>query len=280
MANNKWWFEEEGGLKLIKFSHFEQYSNFVYFITTRHTGKSTGQLASFNLGFQEYDSTENVIANRKSLANYHNIPFDSFIFLRQTHSNNIKIVDDSDKAKGLLSKTDAIQDTDGYILTKPDICPIVMTADCVPVILLDPIKNIAGVFHAGWRGTLKLIAQKGLKIMQNIYGTNPADVLVSIGPSIGPCCYEVGNEVIDEVKKIFPYNFDELIIKKDNKKTHLDLWTANKIQLKHVGIIESNIIICNSCTYHNPETFFSYRFSKGVTGRMGTGIYLRSNSAI
>lgn len=276
MANiDNWWFEEKDELKLIKFSHFEKYPNFVYFITTRIAGNSSGQLASLNLGFQEYDSPGNVIKNRQSLAKHHNIPFDSFIFLRQTHSNNIKIVDTSDKAKGLLSKTTAIQDTDGYILTTPDICPVVMTADCVPVILFDPIKNIAGVFHAGWRGTLKLIVQKGLRIMQNNYATNPNDVLVSIGPSIGPCCYEVGNEVIEEVKKIFPKNFNELIINKENEKTHFDLWAANKIQLIQEGVVESNIIICNSCTYHNPETFFSYRFSKGITGRMGTGIYLR-----
>ena len=147
----KWWFEEKNDFKFIKFSHFEKYPEFNYFITTRLAGKSSGQLNSFNLGFQEYDNPENVIANRKSLAEYHNIQFESLIFLRQTHSNNIKIVDSSDKAKGLLSKADAIQDTDGYILTKPGICPVVMTADCVPIILFDPVKKIAGVFHAGWR---------------------------------------------------------------------------------------------------------------------------------
>lgn len=275
IESEKWWFEEKNDFKFIKFSHFEKYSNFVYFITTRHSGKSSGQLNSFNLGFQEYDNPENVIANRKSLAEYHNIPFESLIFLRQTHSNNIKIVDSSDKAKGLLSKADAIQDTDGYILSKSSICPVVMTADCVPIILFDPVKKIAGVFHAGWRGTLKLIAQKGLKIMKEDYNSDPLNILVSIGPSIGPCCYEIGNEVVDEVKKIFPDNFNELLIKKKNNKTHLDLWATNKLQLLQEGVNEKNIIICNECTYHNPETFFSYRYAKGITGRMGTGIFFK-----
>lgn len=270
-----WWYEEKQGLKLIKFHHFEKHPNFGYFVTTRISGKSTGNLSSLNLGFQDYDTIENVIENRKLISDSQNIPFNSFVFLRQTHSNNIKIVNESDKAKGLLLKATAIQDTDGYILTQRDICPVVMTADCVPVILFDPIKNIAGIFHAGWRGTLKLIAQKGLNIMKNEFDSNPSDVLVSIGPSNGPCCYEVGPEVIDEVKKVFPNNINELITNKNNK-FYLNLWAANKVQLLQEGIIENNIIICNACTFHNPEIFFSYRYSRGITGRMGSGIYFRS----
>jgi YfiH family protein len=276
---DKWWFEEKQGIKQIKFSHFEKYPNFTYFITTRISGKSSGPLASLNLGFQEFDSPENVISNRKSLAQSQNIPFESLIFLKQTHSNNIKIVEISDKGKGLLSKDDSIQDTDGYILNQPNICPVVMTADCVPVILFDPVKNIAGVFHSGWRGTLKLIAQKGLKIMASEYGSKPSDILVSIGPSIGPCCYEVGIEVIEEAKKVFKGNSNKIIINK-NKKYYLDLWAANKIQLIQEGIKENNIIVCNACTYHNPDTFFSYRFAQGITGRMGTGIFFKENLII
>lgn len=274
----KWWFEKKDGLKIIRFSHFEKHPHFVYFITTRSSGKSIGPLASLNLGFQEYDSPENVIDNRRQLAKSTDIPFESFVFLKQTHSNNIKIIEVSDKAKGLLSKENSIQDTDGFILTQTGICPIVMTADCVPLILFDPVKNIAGVFHAGWRGTLKLISQKGLKLMTE-YGSNPSDVLVSIGPSIGPCCYEVGEEVIEDVKKVFPNSFNELIIKKNNN-SHLDLWSANKLQLIHEGVKEHNIIVCNDCTFHNPETYFSYRYTKGITGRMGTGIYFKQKHTI
>jgi len=274
MNNKDWWFEKINGISLIRFSHFEKHSNFKYFVTTRNSGLSTGQVSSFNLGYMDLDSSENVFENRKILAKAMEIPLNSFVFTRQTHSDNIMKVETRDKQSGLYSKENAIEDNDGFIVSETGICPVVMTADCVPVILFDPVNKVAGVFHAGWRGTVKLIVQKGLLKMVNEFGTDPSEVLASVGPSIGPCCYEVGDEVILEVKNVFPENNNELLRCNDNGKSHFDLWKTNKIQLIMAGVKEKNIIICDTCTYHNPDILFSWRYSAGKTGRMAAGVFL------
>lgn len=274
MNKGDWWFEEINGITLIRFRHFEEHPDFRYFVTTRNSGLSSGEMTSFNIGFQEHDLSENVMGNRRSLASAMQADLDSFVFARQTHSDNIKIVGVADKGLGSFSKEDAIPDTDGFIVSEPGIFPVVMTADCVPVILFDPVRKVAGVFHAGWRGTVKLIAQKGLGKMMHVFETNPADVLVSIGPSIGPCCYEVGEDVVEEAKKIFPAELDQILVNKGTSKPHFDLWLANKIQLANKGIREENVIVCNSCTFDHPEHFYSARLTKGKTGRMAAGVGL------
>ncbi len=276
MNNKEWWYEDRNGVTVIRFRHFEKYPDFEYFITTRNSGFSSGVVSSFNIGYQESDVPENVLGNRKLLADSFTIPVGLFVFARQTHGNQIKIVEDSDKEKGLYSKENAIPDTDGFIVSQPGICPVIMIADCVPVIIYDPVKNVAGVFHAGWRGTVKLIAQKGLIKLVTEFGTNPSDVLVSVGPSIGPYCYEVGGEVIRAVENVFPGKINNLLIDKGKMKPHFDLWLANKVQLLQVGVKEKNIIICDACTYHHPEHFYSSRYSGGITGRMGAGVFIKN----
>lgn len=275
MKNKDWWLEEIKGVTLVRFRHFEEHSNFKYFITTRNTGFSNDPVSSFNIGFMEDDLPENVVANRKLLAKSLEIPNTSFVFTRQTHSDHIKKVEPEDMQKGLFTKEDAIEDTDGFMLSIKGVCPVIMVADCVPVILFDPKKKVTGVFHAGWRGTVKQIAQKGLLMMISEYGTDPADIIASIGPSIGPCCYEVGEDVENEVKKVFPEHANSLLLKNEMGKSNFDLWNANKIQLLLKGVLEKNIIVCDSCTYHNPETLFSWRYNDGKTGRMGAGVYLK-----
>ena len=275
MKNKDWWLKEIKGVTLVRFRHFEEHSNFKYFITTRNTGFSNDPVSSFNIGFMEDDLPENVIANRKLLAKSLEIPNTSFVFTRQTHSDHIKKVEPEDMQKGLFTKEDAIEDTDGFMLSIKGVCPVIMVADCVPVILFDPKKKVAGVFHAGWRGTVKQIAQKGLLMMISEYGTDPADILASIGPSIGPCCYEVGEEVENDVRRVFPENANSLLLKNEMGKSNFDLWNANKIQLLLKGVLEKNIIVCDLCTYHNPETLFSWRYNEGKTGRMGAGVYLK-----
>jgi polyphenol oxidase len=270
-----WFFEDLQGVKLIRFVHLSKYPELIHFVTTRIGGVSKDQSFSMNIGFVYHDNPENVIENRKILAKVLQIPFDSFVFERQIHSDNTIIISKNDKGRGTLLKSDAIQDNDGFIVHEPDVCPVAMHADCTPVILYDPVKKVAAAIHAGWRGTLKLIARKGVEKMVREFGTNPADVLAGIGPSNGPCCYEVGDEVILEVKKVFSEHYFELLLPKVNAKSHFDQWQANKIQLMDAGLIEENIKICDCCVFHHPELFFSSRYNNRVTGRMGAGVMIR-----
>ena len=135
MNNKDWWLEEVKGISLIRFRHFEKQSGLKYFISTRHSGYSKGTSSSFNLGFQEHDTKDNVIGNRKLLADALKIPLETFVFANQTHNDNIKTVEKEDCGKGLFSKENAISDTDGFIVSIQDLCAVIMVADCVPVII-------------------------------------------------------------------------------------------------------------------------------------------------
>lgn len=275
MSNNNWYIEEINGVKLIRFTHLSKYSELLHFVTTRVGVVSKGVLSSMNIGFTKEDNPEDVLENRKLLAAALQIPFDSFVFERQTHSDNITVVDLSHKKRGLFSKFDSLQNNDGFIVQEPGVCPVAMHADCTPVILYDPVQKVAAAIHAGWRGTLKLIAQKGVEKMCSEFGTNPVDVLAGIGPSIGPCCYEVGEDVVSEVKKVFKENADDLLLYKGKPKFHFDLWEANRLQLLNAGLKKDNIVICDLCSYDHPELLFSSRYNHSVTGRMGAGVMIR-----
>jgi len=274
MSDKNWYIEEINGVKLIRFTHLSKFPELIHFVTTRVGGVSTGVLSSMNIGFTKEDNPESVIENRKILADALHIPFESFIFERQTHSDNITVVDSSHKKRGLYTKLDSLQNNDGFIVQVPDVCPVAMHADCTPVILYDPVCKVAVTIHAGWRGTLKLIAKKGVEKMCSEFGTNPGDVLAGIGPSIGPCCYEVGEEVVNEVRKNFNGNEKELLLNKGKPRFHFDLWEANRLQLLNAGLRNENIAVCDLCSYHHPELLFSSRYSHSVTGRMGAGVMI------
>ena len=115
---------------------------------------------------------------------------DALTFGGQVHKTHVVVVDDTNAGGGF-------EDTDAMITDQPDVPLVILVADCVVVGLYDPVRRAAGIAHAGWRGTLGSIAQKTLSAMQATFGTNPRDVVAAIGPSIGPCCYEVGAEVVD-----------------------------------------------------------------------------------
>jgi YfiH family protein len=157
----------------------------------------------------------------------------------------------------------------------PDTCLAVLIADCVPMVFFDPLKRVVGVAHAGWRGTLQLIASKTIRTMEKAYGSSPQDVMVGMGPSIGPCCYRVGPEVIVGVEDVFPDQKGHLLHQSEDGGRYLDLWEANLRQLVTAGVERENIEMARQCTCHNPDLFFSYRFQKGNTGRFGAGIMLR-----
>ena len=151
---------------------------------------------------------------------------------------------------------------------------MVMVADCVPVVLFDPVKRVSAVIHAGWRGTVHRITCNTIREMVECFGCNPADILAGIGPSIGPCCYEVGEDVRKFVEQSFGTTKGYLIQKQDYVKLHFDLWYANRKQLTDHGVKPENIEMSELCTQCHPDIFFSSRASGGVTGRFAAGIYI------
>jgi hypothetical protein len=248
---------------------------------------------SLNLGFTKDDSRANVEKNRQRIlmalgATVAGRPW-PLVSLRQIHSDNIHIVT-SPVAEPLTG--------DGLITDRPGIALAVMAADCLPVMLADKKNRAAGVFHAGWRGTVQRIAEKGLGAMRRQFGSTPQDVEAVIGPGIGACCYEVGDELKSKFESQFAYAndlfhevFESNLVREKypmlfmnarapghgdhGPKLHLDLAEANRRQLLAIGIPESQITVLGQCTACNTRKFFSHRADKGKTGRMMAVVGIR-----
>ena len=258
-------------------------------------GKSRG--CTLNLGFTKDDARENVEKNRKKLllalgAETRSNPW-PLTALRQVHSDLIHVV--QSPAQSPLTG-------DGLITNHPGMALAVMTADCLPVMLVDIKNRAVGVFHAGWRGTVRRIAEKGLGIMRHEYGTSPEDITAVAGPGIGKCCYEVGSELKSEFESQFTYAgelFHEVFASDPIRekypmlfmnarapghgdtgpKLHLDLAEANRRQLLAAGIPENQITVLGRCTACDTSKFFSHRAEKGKTGRMMAVVGIRSPEA-
>lgn len=263
--------KRQGDVQWIEFKHFAKY-DIIHFSTLRTGGISSEPQKSLNMGFTEFDNPKNVIQNRQIIANIFDIPIESMIFAEQTHSNNIQIITKSDLGRGTFTEDDEFKDVDGFVTNEKGLCPIAQSADCVPIILYEPIAHVAAAIHSGWKGTSKKIAAKAVQKMQSM-GAKPSQIIAGIGPSAGVCCYEIK----DDVKNIFYEQFGnqtEKFIQTRNNKMFLDLWTANETLLQDCGLLAENIVIADICTIDNPEMFFSARYNKGKTGRMATGIML------
>jgi YfiH family protein len=144
-------------------------------------------------------------------------------------------------------------------------------ADCVPLLLYDPHKAVVGIAHAGWLGTVRGASQAAAQTMIQAYGSDPADILAGIGPSIGVDHYEVGPEVVAQVEAAFGGEGRQLIETRGGR-TYLDLWAANKIQLARVGV--EQVEVAGLCTACHPDDWYSHRLEKGKTGRFGALIAL------
>jgi len=257
------------------YDKLKSYSEIIHFVTTRHGGVSDGAFASLNLGLGTQDRPLSVLQNRQILADSVGIRQEYFVMANQVHGTNVEIILKDRRGAGAFSRHNAIPSTDAMITNEPEICLFVMGADCVPILFFDPEKLVIGAAHAGWRGTVNKVAVATIQKMQESFGCLPKDICVAIGPSIGPCCYKVGGEVINEVLNQF--GTTEGFISFDNPESTpiLDLWAANKVQLMQAGIPEENIEVAGTCTNCHAGDFFSSRHGKGLTGRFGAGIMIK-----
>lgn len=263
-------FSDHQNIPLARFDNLSNYGKAInHFVTTRHGGVSEGTYNSLNIGMIQADAPENVLENRARVARAIGLSPSDLVYPIQVHGTRVLRVYNSDRGRGSISLEDAFADTDGFITNEPRLCLITLAADCVPIIFFDPIKLAIGVAHAGWKGTAKKIPMHLVNAMKCAFNTNPEDLIVGIGPSGGPCCYEVGEDVIEEVAK----NFDvKKVIKDVNGKTIFDMWEANRITLEESGVKSKNIEISGICTITQNDTFFSAR--RGDDGRFMAGIYL------
>jgi len=165
---------------------------------------------------------------------------------------------------------------DGLVTATPGLYLLGYFADCVPILAYDPVHRAVGLAHAGWRGTLLGIAGRLVEAMERNFGTSAADLRVGLGPSIGPCCYEVGEEVIAGVRSRLPE--PEALLRPGRPgHAYFDLWEANRQALRRAGVPEGQIELAALCTSCHVERFFSYRREGGLRGLFGAVIGLRED---
>ena len=267
--------QEIGSLQVWFFENLSAYKSIGHFVSTRVGGDSSPPCATLNLSFNVGDAPENVRRNRERLVEAMGIPLNSLTTAKQIHDDCVKVVSAELRGKGSVDYDEAINGTDAMVTNVPNTCLMVLLADCVPLLLYDPSKEVIGVVHAGWKGTLRFIAQATIRTLQGHFGCSTRDILIGIGPSVGPCCYQVGEEVVSQVEQVFGTSQHIVRNRSADGKGYLDLWEANLRQILDAGIPEKNIEIAGTCTCHHPDVFFSYRYERGKTGRFGAGIFIR-----
>jgi YfiH family protein len=243
--------------------------------STRLGGVSQGDYESLNLSFGKGDGFHEVTKNFIKIGRAMDIQIKDMVFSKQTHSTNIKVVGREDKGNG-ITKVQKFKEVDGLITNEPGVCLVTFYADCVPLYFVDPVNKAIGLSHSGWRGTASKMAVKTLNLMAGKFGTNPRYVKVAIGPSICQGCYEVNEDVVDEIRKHFPREtWGEIYIKKENGKYLLDLWKVNELLLHDAGVLFSNIEVTNLCTCCNDNLFFSHRAMGDKRGTMAAFLMIK-----
>lgn len=217
---------------MFKFDNLGKFPEIAHFVTDREFGEVMLE------------------RGQKKISGFLNIDNSQVIFVKQRHKDVIV------KAKmGTLQKGDAL------VTDERNLCLAVRVADCIPILLYDPRKNVIASIHAGWRGTVKQIAFKTLQFMEDKYGVNPANVVAGIGPSIGPCCFKIKEDV------------SSLFEAKYKTGQTIDLWKANYDQLLEAGADSKNVETSNICTKCNLDKYFSYR-ATGEATSFACGIML------
>ena len=254
---------------LLTFKRFSEFASIKHFVSTRVSGFSPPPFDSLNLGLHVGDDADSVLKNRIRLASEVGIPPRNFTFAEQVHGTNIAVIRSEHRGSGAMDYETAIGSTDAMITNVPDICLTVVVADCVPILLFDPRQNVVAAVHAGWKGTAGDIASKTIRKMGEAFDSRPEDIVAGIGPSIGPCCYQVGSIEVEEFKET-----DEVVSGiSDDGRAYLNLWEANRRQLLESGVEANNIEVAGVCTCCNSDKFFSHR-KHAPTGRFAAGIML------
>ncbi len=247
-----------------------------HLFSTRMGGVSEGIYSSMNLSFSRGDAPEAVMENYHRIAEVMDSDVNHIVCSDQTHTVNIRYVTMADAGKGVTVSKD-YSDIDGLITDEPGLCLATFYADCVPLYFVDPVKNVIGLAHSGWRGTVERMGEHMVNAMVERFGCNPADMIAAIGPSICQNCYEISEEVAVRFKEGFWKDKEVLIHGKEPGKYQLDLWKANEEILIHTGILPENIDVTDICTCCNSEYLFSHRASHGQRGNLGAFLMLRKS---
>lgn len=253
------------------FALFDTCPGVATFVTTRGGAVAGDTYSSLNMGLHNGDDPSRVEANRKRLCDA--LGIERLITPRQTHGTDILPVTPRFLSLDAAAQTVCLDGKDAVMTDCPGVAIAVSTADCVPLLLYDDVHRACAAVHAGWRGMAAHIVRLTVEAMASCYATAPASLRVAVGPSIGPGCFEVGDEV---VRAFVAAGFDEAAVVRryPSARPHIDLWAAAVEELSLCGVDLSHIEVAGVCTQSHSDEFFSARASGIRSGRFLTGIYL------
>jgi len=293
-SDRRWAIRKSGRVSVLQSAALSKQKWLAHGFSTRAGGASSlpawassrKSPAVLNLGFSDWDARASVEKNRLRFAKALGAAGMKMVPLRQFHSDLIHVID---SAPGGPLRGDAL------ITRTPKLLLAVQTADCIPILLADPENLVVAAIHAGWRGTLKRIAEKTVGRMRMLFSSRPESIIAALGPGIGRCCYEVGPEVVkefasqfDAARDWFDGPYDALVSGEDpnplpwlsmvppghqppEPRAQLDLHAANRAILEGAGVLAKNIDASSFCTSCRTDLFFSYRREK-ITGRLMAAI--------
>ncbi len=251
-------FHDLDGLRYYSFEIFSD--TLTQAVFTRRGGVSPAPWHSLNLGGAVGDDPAHVVENRLRLFSAMRRSPASMRDVWLVHSTDIIYADSLRPLDTPTPKADII------FTNNPNVSLFMRFGDCVPILFHDPVKKVIGIAHAGWLGTLRGVVGSAARGMQSHYGCDPKNIVAGIGPSIGVDHYEVGADVVSQFHEKYPQHAAEIVQTK-NGNPHLDLWTANALQLKSVGV--NQVQVSGVCTACHLDDWFSHRAEKGKTGRFG-----------
>ncbi len=251
---------ENNGIKYFKIESFEESGAVNHCFTTRVGGVSKGEFFAMNFRTACADSFENVLENYRIICSEIGINPENLVLSNQVHEDKVVRVGRKHCGNGIL-RANCFESADGLITNEPGVALVTSFADCVPLYFFDPVKKVIALSHSGWKGTVMNIAKNTISAFAE-FGSRPADILAAIGPSIGECCFEVGDDVAD----IFRENYGNAFIKKYDGRYHVNLQAVIEMQLRELGVC--NITKAGICTACNSEWLFSHRKTNGRRGNM------------
>ncbi len=259
-----------GQVEYLTFPLIEQTGLVRHLFTTRLGGVSKDIYGTMNLSYTRGDDKDAVDENFRRITRVLKCELGDIVCSDQTHTVNLRVAARKDGGKGIVIPRD-YTDIDGLLTDEPGLVLATFYADCVPLYFVDVKKRAIALAHSGWRGTVARMGRCVTDKMKEVYGTDPADIVAAVGPSICQECYEVSEDVADAFAQEFRRQgqVDEILQSKGGGKYQLDLWRANEIVLKEAGIPAERIQVTDICTCHNSEYLFSHRASKGRRGNLG-----------
>ena len=266
-----------GILPMVESPLFQRETGLQHGFSTRKGGVSKEHLASLNLSFSVEDAKENVLENFRRIGERFGKTPEDFVLSKQSHETKVLKVGTKDRGKGITKDRD-YEGIDALITDEKGTILSCFSADCVPILFYDPIHKAVGACHSGWRGTKGKILQNVVEKMRKHFSSNPAEILIAIGPSICKEQYVVSEDLALSFLEDYPDLGEDTAspiqrISKD--KFQLDLWDLNRRIALDCGIKEEHISISGYCTMENPELFFSHRYSQGRRGLQGAFICLQ-----